>query len=217
MLDRDYFFEFSGMPQSGKTQIIELVAQFFRDLGMQIEEYHGGSRYSSHHDEPIEDLNFLLACKAAEYLITHQNGKRNHTLYLLDRGVVDRCIFTNALFRQQLVSQADFLRVTNFLTSPKLIQSLDGVFIFTTSPEKALERELKSKLEVPAKAIKSTRGVMNYPFLLDMQIAIKEMYENIRETLPNVQLFDTEANDGKIEETASRVITNMAGKIKLTF
>jgi hypothetical protein len=201
------------MPQSGKSIVIENVAFYFRNKGIPVGEYSGGSRYDALHDAPIEDLNLELANNALKFINLKRHDKEDHKIYLLDRSLIDRCIFTNTLFQQHTIDEDEAKHITKLLTIPRLLQTLDGVFIFITSPELALDREDKSKVEISAKGLQTSRGVMNYPFLSDMQLTSTAMYNelmnNMGDLLPNVQLYDTALEDGKIEEIIRRVIDNI--------
>lgn len=201
------------MPQSGKSIVVENVAFYFRNKGIPIGEYRGGSRYNALHDAPIEDLNLELANNALKFINSKKQDQKDHKIYLLDRGLIDRCIFTNTLFQQHIIDEDEAKSITKFLTMPRLLKTLDGVFIFITSPELALDREDKSKVEISGIGLKVSRGVMNYSFLSDMQLISKAMYKNIRNNmgalLPNVQIYDTALEDGKNEEIIRRVIHNI--------
>src|SRR5690242_9016629 len=98
MLHNRYFFEFAGMPQAGKTEIVDIVAHYLRRKGYPVEVYNGGSEYSPLNDGPIADLNLSLACQVVDWVLNKDRyDNAEHKIYLLDRGLIDRNIFTNAL------------------------------------------------------------------------------------------------------------------------
>src|SRR5712691_11799463 len=141
-LQRDYFFEFAGMPQGGKTTVMKIVRDFLQGRGYPITDYRGGSRYSPLYTAPIQDLNLSLACNAVNFTISATGIKKEeYKIYLLDRGLIDRCIFTDTLVKQRKVSKTEAEKIKAFLTLPSLLEKLDGVFIFVTLPWIALERE----------------------------------------------------------------------------
>src|SRR5579863_6938961 len=177
-LDRNYIFEFAGMPQGGKTSVKDTLAHYLKRMEYPVVEFNGGSRYSRLpiHRMPIGELNQKLAQHIEKYVrdIAERPGT-DASIYLLDRGLIDRCIFTKALARENKVSPEQADKLYEDLTSPVLLDKLDGVFIFTTSPETALEREYAGKL-VERKNVRSQGDVMNEHFLLEMRMAADEWF-----------------------------------------
>src|SRR5579863_5899479 len=107
-LQRSYVFEFAGMPQSGKTVVREILAHYLKRMEYPLVEFNGGSRYSGFpiYHMPIGQLNEELALNIERFMhkiLERQNSE--HTIYLLDRGIIDRCIFTDTLVRNNYVSQ----------------------------------------------------------------------------------------------------------------
>lgn len=202
-LERDYFFEFAGMPRSGKSTVEDTVAHFLKRQGFAIGEYRGGSRYSSLYNSSIADLNYSLVCRAADFVISSAGReKEGHKIFLLDRGIIDRCLFTEALFIRNQIDSDSAHNIENFLTSPRLINKIDGVFIFVTTPELAMERENENKL------VETEGGVMNRAFLRDMRLAVENGTQRIRSRLPdlNIHFFDTEHFNGQVKETARDIV-----------
>lgn len=212
-LQQDYLFEFAGMPQSGKSTIEDIVAHYLKRQGFIIEEYRGGSRYSPLRFSSIADLNVLLACRAVEFVIsTSGREKEVHKIFLLDRGLIDRYIFTNVLLRQGKIDDDTAAATKTFLTSSRLLKRMDGVFIFATTPELAIMRENENKL------VKSVGGVMNPAFLSDMRSVIEDDIKLVRSLLKNVhvELIDTSKENGKVEDTAGSVADTISGIIRGT-
>lgn len=193
-LHRNYFFEFAGMPQSGKSTIEQRVADILRENKFVVEEYRGGSRYSPLRSSSIASLNFLLACKASEFVITESEREHTaHRIFLLDRGLIDRCMFTDTLLRQQKIDATTANATKNFLTSSAVLQKIDGVFAFVTTPEMALSREKRERPGKPG------GEVMNMSFLSSMRPIVETNVEWARTLLIGkpVQLIDTGTeNDG---------------------
>src|SRR5216683_1014593 len=97
-LKRDYIFEFAGMPKSGKSTIAEIIAHFLKREGLRIHEYDGGSKYSPLCEADIGFLNLSLAYQTGGFVTSAVGGRtKNHKIYLLDKGLIDRLIFTEAL------------------------------------------------------------------------------------------------------------------------
>lgn len=201
-LTRDYFFEFAGMPQSGKSTIEEIVAHFLKRQGFPIEEYRGGSRYSPLRFAPIADLNMLLACKVVEFVVsTSEREKAVNKIFLLDRGLIDRYMFTETLLRRGQIDSESAHATRMFLTSPQLMRKIDGVFVFITTPELAMIRENQNKL------VANEGGVMNRAFLREMRSAIEDDIAGIKMRMSesHLELINTSENNRKETETARRI------------
>jgi len=177
-LERNYIFEFAGMPQGGKTSVKEILAHYLKRMEYPVVEFNGGSRYSGFpiYRMPIGELNQKLAQIIKDFvrdIAESQNS--DHNIYLLDRGLIDRCIFTNALARDNKISQGQAEKLYESLTAPVLLDRLDGVFIFVTAPETSLDREYADKL-VERENVRSQGDVMNEHFLHEMRSAAEKWY-----------------------------------------
>jgi hypothetical protein len=206
-LDRDYIFEFAGMPQSGKTSVRDILAHYLKRMEYPLVEFNGGSRYSRFpiYRMPIGDLNEELAYNIEGFV--RSIGERqnpDHNIYLFDRGLIDRCIFTDALVRADKVSPKQAEKLDAMLTKPELLAKLDGVFIFVTSPETALDREYAGKL-VKRQDVRSHGDVMNEHFLLEMRVAADEWYRRSLGLVRHIELKDTISRDTDMQKVARDV------------
>lgn len=198
-LHRDYFFEFAGMPQSGKSTLEDIVAHFLKREGYIIEEFQGGSRHSPLRFSSIADLNVWLASKISGFVIGAVGREAaTHKIFLLDRGLIDRCMFTDTLLREGKIDENTTSATKAFLTSPRLLQNIDGVFVFVTTPNLAIMRENENKL------VESEGGVMNKAFLTTMRSTIESDIEWVKKLMSgkHVQLIDTSQFDGEVLATA---------------
>ena len=181
-LEQSYIFEFAGMPRSGKTSVEGILAHYLKRMEYPVVEFNGGSRHSgltTINSKPIGELNEHLANKIEKFVRSIEKRENpDHNIYLLDRGLIDRCIFTDALVRANEVSPKQAEKHYNSLTAPELLEKLDGVFIFTTSPQTALDREYADKL-VKRKDVRSQGDVMNERFLSEMRLAAEQWYDKI--------------------------------------
>jgi len=175
-LERSYIFEFAGMPQSGKTAVKNILAHYLKRMEYPLVEFNGGSRYSGFpiYHMPIRELNEKLAENIENFMhrvLERQSSE--HNIYLFDRGLIDRCIFTDTLVQDKKISQEQAKKLYEALTVPLFLERLDGVFIFVTSPETALDREYEGKL-VEREHVRSQGDVMNEHFLREMHSAAEE-------------------------------------------
>ena len=137
------------------------------------------------------------------------NKTADHKIYLLDRGLIDRYIFTRALLQDNRVDKKQTKAICDFLTLPHLLEKLDGVFIFETAPEIALRRKYENKIRpVPGE-------VMNERFLSVLRLAAKEGGEEAKRlSVRNVNLISTQHDDGQSQETAQFVINTIRAIIQ---
>ena len=180
-LERSYIFEFAGMPQSGKTSVEEILAHYLKRMEYPVVEFNGGSRHSglsTIYSMPIGELNEHLANNIENFVRSIEKRQNPYNIYLLDRGLIDRYIFTDALVRVNKVSPNQAEKLYKSLTAPELLEKLDGVFIFTTSPQTALDREYADKL-VKRKDVRSQGDVMNERFLSEMRFAAMEWQDKL--------------------------------------
>lgn len=209
MLRRDFFFEFAGMPKSGKTTTLDVVVHFLKRKEYRVEEYHGGGRYSPIDKSAIASLNIYLACKAMEFIVTSAEKEKVYSrVFIMDRGLFDRMLFTKALKEMKKIDEEEFESLSNFLSIPRMTNKLDGIFLFVTSPELSIERENKNKLIV------KTGRVMNTDFLSTLRRVSLDTINNPLEAFPMVTLIDTEQLDGRIKESAQMIADIMINKIE---
>jgi hypothetical protein len=209
MLNRDFFFEFAGMPKSGKTTTLDVIVHFLKRREYRVEEYHGGGRYSPIDKSSLASLNIYLACKAMEFIVTSAEKEKIHSrIFIMDRGLFDRMLFTKALKEMNKINDEEFESISKFLSIPRITSKLDGVFLFTTSPELSIERENKNKLIV------KTGRVMNTDFLSMLRRVSLDAVENPLEAFPPATLINTEELDGKIKESAQIIADVIINKIE---
>ena len=208
MLTRDYFFEFAGMPKSGKTTIFDIVSHYLKRSGIKIEEYHGGGRYSPIDKSALASLNMFLGGRSVEFiLVSTEREKIGHRIFLMDRGVYDRCIFTIALQRMGKISLQETETTLNYLTLPRIVQRIDGVFLFVTDPEISISREYKNKL------VEQKGRVMNTEFLEILRAISLSETQEIQQSFSGVQIIDTKELDGKLIDCARLVSDSIMAKI----
>ncbi len=204
-LQRDYLFEFAGMPQSGKTMVKDIFVHYFKRMEYPFEEYHGGSGSSPLDHLPIGELNYLLAERTKTFvdcIVKRRNS--NHKIYLLDQGLIDRCIFTDALVNASKVSPSQAEDIYSSLLSRDLLDRLDGVFIFVTSPQTALIREYQDKL-VKLEDVRSQGEVMNEKFLSKLQSATERWFKRAGNLGLIVKKIDTSQPDVEMRVKAREI------------
>lgn len=197
-LPRSVIVEFAGMPKSGKTTILDVVSHYMRRSGVQTTEYHGGGRYAPLDKRDLPRLNLYLACEAVKYCVSTHEADAVSRLHLLDRGLVDRLIFTRAMLHMSRVSAEHAAAIESFFRAPELEEQIDLCFVFITTPELSLQREEKNKLT------KRTGRVMNTDFLSSLLVSARDMSQQSASPscAKKIVLIDTAQHDGDVMGTA---------------
>lgn len=215
-LERSYIFEFAGMPRSGKTSVEAILAHYLKRMKYPVVEFNGGSRHSglaTIYSMPIGELNEYLANNIENFVRSIEERQNpDHNIYLLDRGLIDRCIFTDTLVRVNKVSPNQAEKLYTILTAPELLEKLDGVFIFTTSPQTALDREYADKL-VKRMDVLSQGDVMNERFLSEMLFAAMDWHDKLNRRsighLRHVKPIDTTPLETDMKMEAKHVFESI--------
>ncbi len=190
-LDRSYFFEFSGMPKSGKTTVIESVRHFFRRNGFPVKNFSGHDRNVDIDKSNSRDLNLVLASHAVEYITTHSVTDREPTIHLLDRGIFDRTVFTELLHKKGKLTDDEAQILTQFLLLEGNQKCIDGLFVFVVDPKISLMREYSGTL------IEAPGRVMNNNSLEDLKSTIIDCYQCHKSKFSNSLLLSTDFDSPK--------------------
>lgn len=197
--------EFAGMPKSGKTTVLSIVAQYLRRNGYALEEFHGGGRYAPIGKGDLPALNLYLACEVARFLMPIGRDCRTASIHLLDRGPNDRQIFTSALASLGQVSHAHAHALGALLDECAQLTEVDACFIFTTSTSLSLERENQNSLT-------NLDGRVMNPILLGAlrNEALAMCHGELPMRAKHLVHVDTEAMDGAPRETARMIVAEVA-------
>jgi thymidylate kinase len=198
---KNVFIEFAGMPKSGKTTILDAISHYLRRRRINITEYHGGGRYAPVGKEDLGALNVYLACQTVQHILENSSSRRLPRLHLMDRGIVDRLIFTQALAKVSRVSLRHRSSIEGLLLCEE-INPPDICFVFVTTPELSLARESVNKL------IDSFGRVMNSELLEQLAQAARQLAEDRRvaHRAQQTVLVDTAEMNGLVRETAEKVL-----------
>lgn len=205
-LKRNLVIEFCGMPKSGKTTVMDTVSHYFRRSGYKdrLMEFHGGGRYAPIHKSEIAKLNLYLATEAMRYLLCADNPDCINKIHLMDRGINDRMIFSDALKHQRKISEEESRIVYEMLSFPEISKRTDLCFVFITSAELSMERENKNKI------VHGDGRVMNKELLNCLRKSALDYYENrLCGSAKKFVLIDTQKLDGNIIECAKIIIKEM--------
>lgn len=131
-------------------------------------------------------------------------------VHLLDRGLVDRIIFTNALKEMSRVTAGHADAINAFFGIPEMYQQIDLCFVFVTTPALSLQREERNKLS------RKSGRVMNNSFLANLRAAAERVALEREEMgfVRRIVLVDTAELDGDVISTARLVTNELVGELK---
>jgi thymidylate kinase len=201
-LPRDVIIEFAGMPKSGKTTVLDIIAHYLRRQKIPVAEFHGGGKYAPIAKSDLPGLNIYLACEAMRYVVAADQLYREPRIHLMDRGIVDRIIFTLALSSTGQLSGEQRDRTLGALGLPDVVSKVDKALVFVTDPEVSLAREMRHKLSA------RDGRVMNSTLLTALQAAAGTWQQSTARVPPTVSI-NTAVLDGDIRGTAFAVLTEI--------
>ncbi len=174
-IKRHYFFEFSGMPKSGKTTTVESIRHLYKRLGYNVQSFSGHDRTVGVDKSNPRELNIILASKSVEFLVKNSVNECKPTIFLMDRGIFDRSVFIRLAYNQRALSLEEKEVITRFLLLPNNCKMIDGLFVFTVNSEESMKREYsKTLVELPGR-------VMNVCYLNEFSTALNDTFnENNR-------------------------------------
>lgn len=187
--------EFAGMPKSGKTTTLNAIAQLLRRGGQKIQEFHGGGRFSPIDKEHLGNLNAYLLAEAIRYLTAIDHDDRPPRVHLMDRGVVDRAIFSTALFRLGRISCAQRDLAYSALQCDEVFSPVNLVLLFVGNPELSLERDMKLAYGP------GTGRVMNVELLEALRTATIDGEWRELVSADQVEMVNTAALDGDFQNS----------------
>jgi len=193
-------FEFSGLPKTGKTTIIDIVATHLRRCGYNVEAVHDNGTYAPIDKSHIGALNLFLASKAMISILNTSYQKiRSPIIMLIDRGLFDRATFSITLAKRGDISKKENEIVTEYFLMDRFKMNTTGVFVFTASVECVMRREL-------AFALDDAEGkVMNAGFLEEFRENSIELTNLLSDRFRHIETVDTEMLDGRVRDTARLV------------
>jgi len=209
-LPRNIVVEFAGMPKSGKTTVMDVVSHYLRRSGLPVAEFHGGGRYAPLGKGDLGRLNLYLACEVVRYCLSIHAESAPSRIYLLDRGLVDRTLFTDALAAMNRISREHADIIKQLFACPELEDGEDICFVFSTTPQISLARESENKLTA------STGRVMNDSFLVALRTAAVGFLDKNNRTryARKIVGVDTTLNDGAVKITAHEVLAELSKTLR---
>lgn len=200
-LNKVYIFEFTGVPKSGKTSAMEIVTHYLKRSGYKVKQFHGGGRYSPIDKGKGKYLNMWIINQIISSILEYTEGENSFPhIFLMDRGLFDRCAFTKAILKREEISSDEYNTMISYLTLPTIVHKVDAIFLFITSVKHSIERELKHKI------LEKHGRVMNTKYLNLLRESYLETYDENKCKFKKVFILDTEKLNNEQTETAQYIV-----------
>jgi hypothetical protein len=151
--NRPYIIEFTGTPKSGKTSIINVLNDFFKEGGFKVkvlEEPISSERFKKEFVPDTQSLsvvekNLLIASTIESNLVSElTNG---HDIIITDRGMFDRLIWLQRLVNNGTMSEKDFNDYLDYYL-PELKLLTNHVVVTYTTPITSVKRDYHSSISL---------------------------------------------------------------------
>lgn len=194
------FFEFSGMPKSGKSTNIDVLRTYFQRRGYDVRVFHDAAADSEIDKDQIGALNIQIASELVRFIVTAEYSKNpRRSIVFLDRGIFDRCVFTQVLRDQGRIGEREATAVKSFILQERLLSLVSKVFLFVADEKDCLDRENRNALSP------SDGRIMNANFLTKFKNTALSMASEIIPNHVGLTVVDTSKKNGNINETAKEI------------
>lgn len=181
---RPLFIEFTGLPKSGKTTVINSLSLFLRRNDMLPYIVDERASVCPVLDKEAPEFNIWTSCTTLSNLIKCRYEKK-YSVVILDRGIFDSLIWMNIMFKKGKLTDDNFHRIEKFLLIERWIKYIDLIIYMHCEVETALEREYKDLLT------KKEGSIMNEKFLKDYLETAKECIIKYESCFNRIILIDT--------------------------
>jgi predicted NUDIX family phosphoesterase len=179
---RPLFIEFCGTPKSGKTSCADKLLYYLRK-----KTYNAVKMVEKASVCPLPKnratFNVWTACATVNQIL--ESADQNLDIVILDRGIFDALCWMNFMEKAGRLEPGQRNTIESFLLMEDWRDLIDVVFVMTTTPEKALEREWNGQL------IHQEGSTMNVRTLKLFNQAIDETLLHAREQFRSVNVIDT--------------------------
>lgn len=198
---RPLIVEFSGLPKSGKTTVVNSLALFLRRNQIPTVIITERATVCPIKNKEHPDFNIWTGCTSLINMLNYKQRDDNYVI-IIDRGIFDTLIWLNLLNQSGKLNDNDLKIFEDFFLLDRWRSKIDLVISMKTSIEKALEREFKDLLT------DIEGSIMNKPFLtkfLSVMDFTIEKYGKQFNKLIEMDTSDTQTLEG-VEKVISEVI-----------
>ncbi|MBI2038892.1 MAG: CYTH domain-containing protein [Candidatus Niyogibacteria bacterium] len=196
--------EFFGMHKAGKdTQLVEVDRWAKRNgfnafIERESAEADEIRRFPRDNPYVYEMRHFTYAFKA----LLDAFGSRDYHFVALNRGIVDTLVWLEVGRHQQKITEEAQAAAKQLILGGPWLASVDAFFYLTCSVEKALEREYGTTTG----AIKYGSR-MNPPMLALMHGCLESVYQELRETFPQLPICRIDTTKKTIADVRDEILS----------
>jgi len=182
---RPFIVEFSGTPKAGKSKVGDTLDHFLRRLKYKVlKPEEGAAKCPISKDDLVAFNAWTISYVLTQILEAVEQRERCDVL-ILDRGLFDALGWLQWLRMRETISLHELRNLQGFLLVEKWRSLIDLVFLMTTTPETALEREERDKVVI------MPGTVMNEATLEKINEAYEAAYLNFKTEFHHIERVDT--------------------------
>lgn len=181
---RPYIVELAGTPKAGKTTALHVLHRFLKDCGYHVQEMRERAG-----DCPIAMKgHFFFNTWTTTTMLASmiESLESEADVLLLDRGVFDAIVWLEAQRREKQVTKDEYHIFRDFVLLNRWRSLTDSTFVFTVSPEKALERENKDLI------VRRSGSIMGSGFLARYNEILAAVHEEVKDQFSIIPIDTTE-------------------------
>ena len=147
--EKPFITELAGLPRTGKTHITENVFEFFKNGGIDV-KITGEPAELIKREFSVSEIRKMTSLDFNDNTLFYSKQllqdaiNTNPNLIIMDRGVID-----NYFWYQKMLDNGDIdelIYKNRVRRLRKDLHSIDKLYILTASPEKIIERDIRSQI-----------------------------------------------------------------------
>jgi predicted NUDIX family phosphoesterase/thymidylate kinase len=203
---RPLIVEFSGLPKSGKTTVINCLSLFLRRNKIPAAVLTERASTCPVKNKLHPDFNIWTANMTLSQLITFKQTNA-YFVILIDRGIFDSLIWMNLLNDLGKLKLEELEVIEKYFLLDRFRKAIDLVIYMECEINKSLEREFKDLLTDKAGTI------MNTTFLENFRLASKKASEKYKNCF--TQFIPIDTSEKKTLEGVEDVVSAVLNSLKL--
>lgn len=180
---RPLFIEFCGTPKAGKTTCVDRLTLFLKRNGFNVLKIVERAGLCPLRNKHHMMFNVWTMCTSLVQMI--EAREKDYDVVILDRGIFDSLCWMNFMEMTGRLTDSEKRIIDSFLLLDRWKSLVDIVFVMTTTPQEAINREFQEQLT-------QKRGsIMNEDIIALFNKAIEKTYEDTAETFKAVLKINT--------------------------
>ncbi len=183
-IERPFFIEITGSPDSGKTTMARILDPFFRRQGFTLYKPLEGAEEVRIIERDTHFYNSTTATYALYKLMRCSTDSRLD-LVIFDRCLADAYTWMNYWVKKEDLSANEAKILQRFFYFPTWFNMLDAIFVVVTTPEEAIKRDR-------AESLTKKFGETTNPKSVEKLVKLfKKTYSDLSKKRENIFLIDT--------------------------